>query len=149
MPKVHTSRPAKELVSYHTDAICTCHLVVTFRPIRFHHCRSLNVQPTAGSAPIPTNYTDCGSCLEVVSCHGPAVNKESWSKYVPEINPLDRLNYLLTLPLLRTSIPITVCVPGCTNGGQCTAPDTCTCPPEWGGYWCDVPGGFAGLKHLT
>lgn len=24
----------------------------------------------------------------------------------------------------------------CANGGNCTAPDFCTCPPEWTGYDC-------------
>ena len=27
----------------------------------------------------------------------------------------------------------------CSNGGNCTAPDYCTCPPEWTGYNCETP----------
>ncbi len=27
----------------------------------------------------------------------------------------------------------------CPNGGNCTAPDFCTCPPEWTGYDCKTP----------
>jgi hypothetical protein len=27
----------------------------------------------------------------------------------------------------------------CANGGNCTAPDFCTCPPEWTGYDCNTP----------
>jgi hypothetical protein len=27
----------------------------------------------------------------------------------------------------------------CANGGNCTAPDYCTCPPEWTGYDCRTP----------
>eukprot|EP00750_Incisomonas_marina_P006732 INCI14711.3.p2 GENE.INCI14711.3~~INCI14711.3.p2 ORF type:complete len:452 (-),score=45.66 INCI14711.3:258-1613(-) len=27
----------------------------------------------------------------------------------------------------------------CHNGGYCTAPDTCTCPPQWTGYDCQTP----------
>ena len=27
----------------------------------------------------------------------------------------------------------------CPNGGNCTAPDYCTCPPEWTGYDCKTP----------
>ena len=27
----------------------------------------------------------------------------------------------------------------CKNGGNCTAPDFCTCPPEWTGYDCGTP----------
>ena len=27
----------------------------------------------------------------------------------------------------------------CANGGNCTAPDFCTCPPEWSGYDCNTP----------
>lgn len=27
----------------------------------------------------------------------------------------------------------------CSNGGNCTAPDTCTCAPGWAGYDCTIP----------
>jgi hypothetical protein len=27
----------------------------------------------------------------------------------------------------------------CANGGNCTSPDFCTCPPEWTGYDCRTP----------
>merc|ERR1711871_168475 len=27
----------------------------------------------------------------------------------------------------------------CSNGGNCTAPDFCTCAPEWTGYDCQIP----------
>ena len=27
----------------------------------------------------------------------------------------------------------------CPNGGNCTAPDYCTCPPEWSGFDCTTP----------
>lgn len=27
----------------------------------------------------------------------------------------------------------------CANGGNCTSPDYCTCPPEWTGYDCRTP----------
>mmetsp|Transcript_34542 Transcript_34542/g.55147 ORF Transcript_34542/g.55147 Transcript_34542/m.55147 type:complete len:2065 (+) Transcript_34542:19-6213(+) len=27
----------------------------------------------------------------------------------------------------------------CLNGGNCTAPDFCTCPPEWTGHDCGIP----------
>lgn len=27
----------------------------------------------------------------------------------------------------------------CANGGNCTAPDVCTCPPEWTGFDCKTP----------
>ncbi len=27
----------------------------------------------------------------------------------------------------------------CPNGGVCTAPDTCSCPPEWTGFDCKTP----------
>jgi len=27
----------------------------------------------------------------------------------------------------------------CLNGGNCTAPDICTCPPEWTGHDCGTP----------
>lgn len=27
----------------------------------------------------------------------------------------------------------------CANGGNCTSPDICTCPPEWTGYDCRTP----------
>ena len=35
------------------------------------------------------------------------------------------------------SIPL--CLRTCGNGGNCTAPSTCTCPSEWGGQTCRVP----------
>lgn len=34
----------------------------------------------------------------------------------------------------------------CSNGGNCTAPDTCTCPPEWSGYDCRAP---VCVQHAT
>ena len=29
-----------------------------------------------------------------------------------------------------------VCNPGCSNGGTCTAPSTCSCTPQWTGPTC-------------
>ena len=31
---------------------------------------------------------------------------------------------------------IAVCSTGCYNGGNCTAPEVCTCPSEWTGNDC-------------
>jgi hypothetical protein len=52
-----------------------------------------------------------------------------------------------------------VCTQQCLNGGFCSAPDTCTCPPEWSSHDCSkpvchqgffradpYPGGSAGLQ---
>ena len=32
-----------------------------------------------------------------------------------------------------------VCPSGCFNGGQCVAPGTCLCPPQWHGEDCGLP----------
>ena len=31
-----------------------------------------------------------------------------------------------------------VCNPSCQNGGTCTAPNTCSCPPTWDGSYCQT-----------
>ena len=31
---------------------------------------------------------------------------------------------------------LAICDPVCENGGTCTAPDTCVCPPEYSGEQC-------------
>ena len=31
-----------------------------------------------------------------------------------------------------------VCNPSCQNGGTCTTPNTCNCPPTWDGSYCQI-----------
>ena len=41
------------------------------------------------------------------------------------------LDYIITLYAMSV-----ICDPGCENGGNCSAPDECSCPAGWSGDTC-------------
>ena len=55
-----------------------------------------------------------------------------------------RYAYYISMLLLNftsinfNSLPIAVCQPPCSNGGNCTQPGYCSCPSEWEGARCET-----------
>ena len=38
---------------------------------------------------------------------------------------------------IMTFLFTALCDPPCSNGGNCTGPDTCQCPDNWNGAYCE------------
>ena len=42
------------------------------------------------------------------------------------------------ISVLHVLIPLATCVQDCENEGNCIAPDSCSCPPQWTGQYCET-----------
>ena len=95
--------------------VCTC------------YCKKLNVN------------TRCFSCLHANMFKWWRMF-ESWRVYLSfniQWNPLhDTYVHFITTNLMCKGGILAVCSPACSNGGTCSAPNSCTCPSTYSGATC-------------
>jgi hypothetical protein len=87
-----------------------------------------------GNCTAPSICT-CPSEWTGVDCRVPVCEQAEWNGHdgkllmqLPGVNTPEFTERRGVHPIYR-----------CRNGGYCTAPNTCTCPPQWSGHDCGLP----------